>query len=389
MRGHLRQRAPGSWSLVIYLGRDPATGKKRQKWVTFYGTKRSAQRELRELVRRYEAASWSAPSSETVAEFLQRWLRDHAEANLRDTSASKYRYTVEKYIAPRLGHVALQQLTPALIQGMCSDLLARGARGGKPLGRRTVKEVYGSLRSALNCAVRWGVLLANPVQGVDAPRAATPEMKFWTQEQAMAFLEAVREDPSYPVFWLAVVCGMRRGEIAGLKWDDVDWEGRRISVQRTLVPTQGGPPRIHETKTATGRRPLDVGPETLRILRRHRARQAEEKLRNPDYADGNWIFADERGLVYNPNRHSKRFWELLSGTGLPRIRFHDLRHTCATLMLKRGEHPKVVSERLGHASVQITLDRYSHVVPGLQREAARRLEAALLPDAEQPSPPED
>ena len=230
-------------------------------------------------------------------------------------------------------------------------------------------------------AVRWSLLTRNPADLADPPSpssARAAEMQTWGAPQLQAFLKQTADHRLHAAFVLATTTGMRRGEIAGLKWGDLDTGAARIAVRRALV-TAGYEVHWSEPKTERSRRSIAVDPATLEILRAHRAHQAEEKLAlGPAYEDQDLVFAREDGQPLHPERLSKLFGASVQAAGLPRIRFHDLRHTHATLALQAGVHPKVVSERLGHGDVGMTLNVYSHAIPALEEEAASRVAALVF-----------
>jgi integrase len=234
------------------------------------------------------------------------------------------------------------------------------------------------LHRALDQAVRWGLLMRNVTDAVDPPRRSSPEMRAWDARQVAAVMAAAASDELEALWRVAVFTGMRRGEILGLRWADVDLDAGELSVRRTL--SRGATSRLEagEPKTAAGRRRVSLPPSVVDSLRRHRVRQLEQRLAaGPAYGDQNLVFATDSGGVILPNALSLRFRRLIERAGVPVIRFHDLRHTNATIDLASGTHPKVVQERLGHASISETLDRYSHVTKNMQREAANRLDAAI------------
>jgi integrase len=242
------------------------------------------------------------------------------------------------------------------------------------IGARTVRLTHAVLHRALNQALKWTLVPRNPAAAVDKPKAQRAEMRVWTVEQAQAFLAAIRDHRLYALYHLAITTGLRRGELLGLKWSDLD--GDRLSVQRQLQRVPGAGLTLSEPKTARGRRSVTLARVDLAALRERRETQQRERLFAGDaWQDSGLIFTTPKGTPCDPDNAGHTFRTLTLAVGLPPIRFHDLRHTAATIMLTRGVHPKVVQERLGHASIELTMDTYSHVVANMQAHAAAQIDA--------------
>jgi len=299
-------------------------------------------------------------------------------ASLRLSTFDSYRSTVEGHIVPHIGSVALQKLAPGQLNALYAHLLAAGRRDGKGgLSPRSVRYVHAVIHRAMRDALKWHRIVRNPVDAAEPPRQAKTSQKTWTAGELRQFLDHVREDRLSAALTLAAMTGMRRGEVLGLLWSDLDLDAGRLSVTRTLVSISYRL-EISEPKTSKGHRTVALDDGTVRALRAHRSRQAEERLRaGSSYNEQGLAFADELGDFVHPDGFSKRFKRLQVAAGLPVIRFHDLRHTHATMALQAGIHPRVVSERLGHSTVSMTLDTYSHVLPAMQEDAAERV-AGLL-----------
>ncbi len=380
MRGHVRKRGT-SWAVVVDVGRPPEPGRRRQKWHSGFRTRKEAERALAEIVGRIGRDDYVAPSTKSVGAFLDEWLAS-MEARVRPSTYESYSRNLRVHVRPAIGELALQGVGPAQLNALYGALLQNGRADGRGgLKPRTVRYVHTILHRALRDAVRWGLLVRNPADLADPPSssAARPgEMRTWSAKELRAFLEHTAEQRLHVAFLLAATTGMRRGEVAGLKWADVDFEGSRLAVRRSLT-TAGYQVNWSEPKTDRSRRSVALDPQTLEALRAHRARQAEEKLAlGPAYADQDLVFAREDGEPLHPERLSRLFAQNLRAAGLPPIRLHDLRHTHATLALQAGVHPKVVSERLGHGDVGITLNVYSHAIPAMEEEAAARVAALVF-----------
>jgi integrase len=250
-----------------------------------------------------------------------------------------------------------------------------------------VRNVHGVLHAALRDAVRWGYLSRNVAAGADLPKPMTPEMHVWNPEQLGVFLEHVRGDPLYAAWMLFATTGMRRGEVAGLRWSDVDLDAGRVSPRRPRVLVDYEV-HVSEPKTAKGRRSLALDPATVAALREHRTRQLEQRLAvGPRWQDSGLVFTWPDGRPIHPERFTRWFEQHARAAGLPRIRLHDVRHSYATAALSAGVPAKVVSERLGHANIAITMDTYSHVLPGLDAQAADTVARLILGPAESSADP--
>lgn len=381
MRGSLLKRGE-TWSYVLYLGRGP-DGKKQQKWVGGFRTRREAEAALTEALERVRTGTWADPGRQTVGEYLEDWLTA-VRPSLRSSTATSYEHTLRKWVIPRLGHLRLGALSSAKLSALYGELLRSGRhdrRGG--LSARSVAYTHRIVTHALKDAVSWGLLARNPATHVDPPRVGRPEMQVWTQKEVQRFLVSVADDRLYALWAVLLATGLRRGEALGLRWDDVDLDRRRLSIQRAVTVVDYEIV-VSEPKTARGRRSVSIDPTTAAVLVAHRKRQLEDRLAwGPAWQDSGYVFTTEDGRVLHPQRVTQVFKRLASEVGLPPIRLHGLRHTAATLALTVGIHPKVVSERLGHATVGITLDTYSHVGEGLQEEAASRVAGLIFGDPDE------
>jgi integrase len=372
-------RRNGGWAFVCWVER-PGGGR-RQVWRSGFRTKRDAQAaERRFLVEAEDRSSAEgAPSSEgpTVGAFLADWLVQSAPTRRASTTVG-YRTCIERYVLPHLADVPLRDLGPTEVREWEVALLAtpKQFRGGT-LSSTTVLMCHRVLRRALQDALRWGLVERNVCDAVVPPRRSTPEMVTWTPDETRHFLAAVAGDRLEAMWRLLVATGMRRSEVAGVPWKDVDLDDARLAVRQTrvLVYDQA---TVSEPKTRRSRRAVALDAGTVEALRAHRRRQADERVLAAEvWVPSGYVFVREDGLPIDPDRISHLFAQVVAAAGLPRIRLHDLRHTSATLALSAGLHPKVVSERLGHSSIAITLDTYSHVLPSMQVEAAAALGSIL------------
>ena len=381
MKGHIRQRGKHSWAIVIDIGYDGA-GKRRQKWHSFRGPKREAQRELTRLLRELDTGAYVEPTHLTFADYLERWLA-HIKQSVSTLTYERYADIARQHLIPAFGRTELSQLRPLHIQDFYTKALTSGrldGRGG--VSAQTVLHYHRVLHQALRQALRWQLIARNPVEAVTPPRPAA--IQYNTLDEAMTgrLLTACEGEPLYMPVLIAAATGMRRGEILALRWADVDAQTRMIHVQQTLELTRAGI-GFKQPKTSKSRRAIAIPAYLAERLEDHRREQAKQRLRvGPVYENLDLVCARADGLPWDPRYFSKAFKDLVDRTDIPKVRFHDLRHSHASQLLRQGVHPKVVSERLGHAAIAITLDRYSHVLPGLQEDAADRIDRALRTNLE-------
>ncbi|MBI3910611.1 MAG: site-specific integrase [Armatimonadetes bacterium] len=378
MKGTIYQRGKDTWLIAVDLGK-AANGKRKRLWKTVHGGRREAERELTQLLRERDTHTLAEPNRLTVAEYLGHWLSDYARPNVAPKTWERYEEIVRLHLIPALGGLRLDRLQPLHIQGAYSRWLESGRRDGKGgLASRTILHHHRILREALQQAVRWQLLARNPADAVDPPRPAPQEMAALDEAGTARLLEAARDTWLYVPILLAIATGMRRGEILGLRWQDVDLEKGALSVRQTLEQTQANGLAFKQPKTPKSRRAVALPAVIVQELRRHRGAQAERQLLlGPTYHKSDLVCCHDDGSLIRPSVLSKCFGSLLRRSGLAHVRFHDLRHTHATQLLREGVHVKIVSERLGHSTVGITLDTYSHVLPGMQEDAARRMDTVL------------
>ena len=375
-RGSIQRRGD-TWTAIVDLPADPATGKRRQKRVT-RATRKEVQLEVARLLTASEAGFIDA-GKVTLREFMDHWL-DTSAPTVKSSTLRRYRDLNRLHLLPLLGGVRLAKLSPADVQRLYSDRLAAG------LSPTSVRHLHGVLHHALDDAVRWGLVGRNVTDAVDPPKRSTPEMQTWSTEQMSQVLLAAQGDDLEALWRLALLCGLRRGEVIGLRWSDVDLTTGALSIRRTL--SRGLTSRLEagEPKTAAGKRRITMPPSVVDGLKRHRIQQLEQRLALADaYNDQDLIFANPFGGPIHPNTIGRGLRRLAARAGVPAIPFHDLRHTCATMLLAEGVHPKIVQERLGHSDIAMTLNLYSHVSEDMQRDASDRLDAAIAAAAERVS----
>jgi integrase len=366
--GSITRRKNGGWMAQYAV--HTAEGRKRK---TLYGkTRQEVAAKLAKALSDREGGLTFDAGSLTVSEYLDRWLADSVKDTVRQRTWERYEQIVRVHIKPTLGRIKLKGLTPAHIRGLYREKLDAG------LSPRTVQYIHTTLHKALKDAVGDGLIPRNVTEAVRAPRPAKKEVRPLSPDQSRTFLEAARGDRYEALYVLAVTAGLREGELLGLKWEDIDLDVGSLAVRRTLSEARSG--RFFEAPKNGKGRSIKLTRQAVEALRTHRKRQNEERLRfGTLWQDSGLVFPAQTGTPMNAkNLTARSFKPLLERAGLSStVRLHDLRHTCATLLLGKGVHPKIVQELLGHATIAITLDTYSHVLPNMQGEAASAMESAL------------
>lgn len=379
MKGSVRKprTAGGTWSYRIDAGLDDR-GRRRQREVGGFRTKKEAQAALNDALAETQRGTYVAPSRTTVGDFLDEW-HEGAKTELALTAWTNYGQIIRRNIRPYLGSKRLTDLTPLDVKRWHGKLLEGGRRDGGPLSVASVKLAHRILHRALADAVRWNLISTNPASGVRVPKGARKEMTVWTAEEAVGFLDAVAEDRLAALWTLALHTGLRRGELAGLRWVDVDLDAGALTVAQQR--TTANHAVVVTTPKAKSQRQLLLAPATVAALKVHLRHQRQERLAlGPAWTDSGYVFVDEAGIEYHPHRFTKMFEDAVKRVGVPKIRLHDTRHTMATLALEAGVHPKVVQEQLGHSAIAVTLDTYSHVPQAVRRDSADKI-AGLFGDS--------
>jgi integrase len=368
MAGQIIKRGDKTWVVRIFTGRD-ANGKRRYLNKTIKGTKKDAETYLSKTTTAISTGTFVEPSPLTLNDYLSKWLHTAARLRLAERTFDSYSELITRYVTEDFGTRKLSDLRPLHIQKLYADMQERG------LSARTVRYLHAVLTSALKQAVRWDMLARNPAEAVDLPKQIRKEMHALSPEEAGRFLMAAAADKWGIVFVFALATGMRPEEYLGLQWKDVDFDKGIVTVRRALVwRATGGGWYFGEPKTARSRRSIPLPASTMLALKDHRRKQAEERLKaGTDYQQHDLVFATPEGSPPMPRNLKRRhFRPILKTAKLPDdSRLYDLRHSCATLLLAAGENPKVVSERLGHATITLTLDVYSHVLPTMQKRQRR------------------
>ncbi len=369
MRGSIRQLTPKSWQIQIYTGKGP-DGKPRRHFETVRGKKGDAHRRLTELLASLDKGVYTPPGKLTVADLLSQWLEGYVKTNCSQRTLDGYQAIIDNHLVSALGHHQLKQLNQQHIQAYYGKALDK-------LSSRTVHHQHRVLSQALKYAVRQGYLGRNPCELVDPPSPRGKTMRTLTLSEVTGLLISAEGSYYYPVIYTAVSSGLRQAELLGLRWRDIDIGSCSISVNRTLYKRRGTCQFV-EPKTARSRRRVAMTAKLAGFLGEYKLeRQRLYYQVGKAMTLDDLVFANHEGGPIDPGVLSHSFARTAERAGLKNVRFHDLRHTFASLMLQRGGKPKVISEALGHASVAFTMDVYSHIIEGMQSEAMALLDEVL------------
>lgn len=366
--GSIYKRKDGRWAAVINLGyRD---GKLQR--ASFYGkTRVDAARKLTTALNNRQKDLPVQFGRQTLAQFLDRWLEDCAKPTIRPKTYESYAHLIRKHIKPVLGHVQLTKLEPAHVQRLMNEKMADG------LSARTVQYLRAVLRRALGQGLKWGLVARNVATLVDPPRYQRPKVQPLSPDEVQALLDAIKGERLEALFLVTVALGLRQGEVLGLRWRDVDVTAGILRVNFSLQRVNGAL-QLVEPKTERSRRTLSMPGIVLTALRSHHMRQLEEQLLACEsWQESGLVFTTSKGTPLDARNVIRKFHAMVETAGLPRYRFHDLRHSCASLLLAQHVPARVVMDVLGHSQISLTLDTYSHVMPEALKEAAEKMEAVL------------
>jgi integrase len=360
--GSIYQRKDGRWVASITL--------EHRKRKYFYGdTRREVQEKLKVALHEQQQGMLATGPQQLLKPYLENWLEQVYKPTVKLNSYKQYKFIVNKHLIPSLGQLTIQKLTAAKVQAFYSQKLEEG------LSPRSVILIHAVLHQALENAVKWGLVPRNVTKLVSLPHVERYDAQILTTDQAVKLLEVARGSRIEALLLLALTTGMRRGELLALRWDDVDFDRGVVYVRRTMSWISGYGYKESEPKTKAGRRKIVLANVALEALKEHRVHQSEVRSKAGDkWRENGIIFCSVYGGFFNPAKVLEIFKQLLKDAGLPHMRFHDLRHSAATILLVAGVHPKVVQERLGHSTIAMTMDVYSHVLPSMQQEAAEKID---------------
>lgn len=379
-RGHLTSRSPGSWTIVIDLGRD-SVGKRRQRSEAVKGPKRLAEKRLAELLHQVNNGVPLDTGKETTGAFLQRWLRDQVAHTTRPKTIKFYESATRLHITPVIGSIPVRKLTSADIQKVVTGVLDRG------LSSTSARRIYATLHRALEVGLKWGAVTRNVADAITPPKENTEEITPPDNVTVKALLKKGMETPYGAQYWLLAYSGMRRGEVGAVKRVDLDLDNATIRVSGA-VGRENSMLTITPPKSLTSKRVIALDPDTVAVLRSHLSRQAEHQLATgPAYQDHGLLFASPTGSLIDPD-HLTRTWRKVCKEvqadyrrkdlhAVVKYRLHDLRHAHITTLIEANIHVKVIQSRAGHASPAFTLARYGHIVPGMDATAAKAFAQAM------------
>lgn len=378
--GNLRKRKDGRWEGRYTAGRDPDTGKAIYKNV-LGKTQAEAKAKLKQAIEEAKGLDASKAGRYTVGEWMEVWFEHYAKVKVRPSSHQTYRGYIDNHIKPNIGKIQLEKLTSLELQKFYKRLLEKGRvnriesrKQSKGLSAKTVRNIHQIISSAMQLAREQNLIIGNPAEGCALPRLEHREMKTLPVEQLQSFLREAKDSGVFELYYLELATGLRRGELLGLKWEDIDLERGDLRVKRQIARING---EVVEAplKTKNAYRTLPLAADTIDVLEAQRKKAG----------DSPWVFPGPTGGPISPDSVLHMLHRVLKRAGLPRVRFHDLRHTFATLALQNGVDVKTVSGMLGHYSAGFTLDTYAHVTTSAQRQAAEAMEH-VLSNSLQPSP---
>lgn len=395
--GHVTKKGK-NWYVVLEL--DNEDGERDRRWISAKKelglakrpTKAQAEELLNKYLRDLHDGVYVEPTNITVKEYFTQWLDDYAKPNVKPTTFGSYKNMIEKHIIPSLGHIELAKLRKSKIKGFLAEKQKDGARADGKEGRlsnRSVEYIYVVLKSALKHAVEDELIKKNPAEGITPPRPGKPNIEYWERHQVKTFLEGLHKynykfknivyesHRLYPLYLLALTTGMRRGELLGLRWENIDFKKKTIRIRATLVDTDDG--YLLQDSTKTGKeRTIEVSGKVIAALENHKARQAQEfmALGRPEKDEG-LVFTSLNGTPISPRNLDRQFDQLIKKFKLPKINFHALRHTCATMLIESGVDLKTIADLLGHADASMLLNIYSHVTSKMKDRAASAFDDML------------
>lgn len=377
-----RYRTDGShyWQITIELPKDPISGKRIRKYKSVEGTKKDAERAMHEYIRELEKGYYVTDSKITISEWIDTWLEVYIIPNVSPTTLSRYQGMIKRYIKPIIGHMQVQQLNTLAVQAWVNGLKISPS-SGKPMAAATVKHAYHVLKGSMDKAVLAGIIPRSPCVGIMLPKGQKKAAIIYDEEQIKQLISAAKGTEMELVIDMELCLGLRRGELLGLWWQDIDWDKKQIHIIRNRVVVNGKSV-VKEPKTENSIRTIDMPDQLVQKLKLHQwACRANQQKLGAAYMQTDYIIVHPDGKPIYPEYLSQMLTKLQKKADLPQCRFHDLRHLCATIMLLQGVNVKVAQERLGHKDITTTMNIYSHVLPSSAREAAEKIGSLVFASA--------
>ncbi|PEM81497.1 site-specific integrase [Bacillus toyonensis] len=368
MKGHIRKRG-SKYCIVVDIGPDPETGKRRQKWFSGYKTKKEAEKDVAKKITELNEGTFVEPSKITLKDYLIKWL-EIKKMSIEKSTYESYNSYIFTHIVPSIGTIALHKLNVTHIQQCYKNANQNN------MSNNSILLMHRILKSALNLAIKQNVISRNPAAFTEIPKKEKTPFQTWTEEEIKKFLFHSQESRYHIACILAITTGMRLGEVLGLRWQDIDFEKHTLTINQT----SGFDNKIKNTaKTNSSKRTIPLPIETIEALKKHKIKINKDKLRlGSAYQELDLVNCNDLGEVLKRDSFRYHYYQIVESAGVKKIKFHDLRHTHATLLLKQGVHPKIVSERLGHTDVSLTLNVYSHVLPSMQEEAIKNFGKSIF-----------
>ncbi|MFK7696127.1 tyrosine-type recombinase/integrase [Paenibacillus sp. HJGM_3] len=353
------------WYYVITVGYDES-GKQKQKKQRGFNTKKEAMEARTKALNEVMSGTYIEPTKTLYGDFLKDWL-ESKKVSVKRQTLDNYKIIIRTHVAPTLGHIPLSKLTALDLQQFINKLQEEGHSGAY------MRKIYSVVSESLRKAERWNLISRNPAERVDPPRINKKDITVWNTEEIAMFLNSTREEELQIAFVLAITTGMRQGEILGLRWSDIDLDNKVLYIRQTL--SHDGKELMSGGKTKSSVRSVMLPEKSLTALRKHRGTIREKKVaQGRNFQENDLVICTKFGTPVTPRNLMRTFYRVMKEAKVPKIRFHDLRHTHATLLLMQNVNPKIVADRLGHANVRLTLDTYSHLLPSMQREAVQEIE---------------
>ncbi len=374
-----KTRKGQSWQLTVEMPRDPITGERKRKYKTVTGTKKEADQALRRFITELERGEYIEDNNITVSDWLQKWLEVYIVPTVSPTTLVGYKGMIRRYVDPLIGHLQVQEMNALAVQIWVNKLKVSPI-SGEPLTAGTIKHTYHVLRGAMDKAVQAGLIHRSPCAGIQLPKGEKKKPVIYDETQIQQLLDFARGTEMELIIDLELCMGMRRGELLGLQWQDIDWEKKQIHIIRSRVAVDGKSV-VKQPKTESSTRIVDVPEILMKKLRAHKVKCMEQKIRvGRRLLEEDFIIVHPDGKPIYPEYVSQMFTKLQKRANLPKCRFHDLRHLCASIMVKQGVEVKVAQERLGHKDITTTMNIYAHVLPGSAREAAEKIGQLVYKD---------